>query len=266
MRTWTMRSPEGVELELPIATPAPRMAAYAIDLMAVGLLVLTLFVLLALGTPAADWIVEQTDRWSESTGRGDTGEAMAALLPVMIVVMLVSYFGEVLYFGLWETATRGLTPGKYIVRLRVVGLDGQLTAKAVWVRNLLRVADMLPSGYAVGLIAMLVSDHGQRLGDHAAGTLVIRTDRVEQPPKIELPPALEPLPLSREQLERLGPQELHLARATLRRNQGAAADPELLDDVARSLAKRLGLDADELHDPLRLLQRIVLTGERRGRT
>jgi uncharacterized RDD family membrane protein YckC len=262
-----MRSPEGVELVLPVATPAPRIAAYAIDFLLVAVVAIGAFVLLLLGTPLAEWLNERFQRWAEETQTGDQNAALAALAPLFVLMLVAFTFGEVLYFGLWEALTRGLTPGKYLVRLRVVGLGGQpLDAKAAFLRNLLRMVDVLPSSYVIGLVTMIMSKRGQRLGDHAAGTLVIRTDRVERPVDPVVPDGLEPLALSREQLARLGTRELTLVRSTLRRCE-SAADPrsELLLQVAEALATRLELPREELSDPLRLLQRTLLTAQRANR-
>jgi uncharacterized RDD family membrane protein YckC len=260
-----MRSPEGVELSLPVATPAPRIAAYAIDFLFVASVAFGLIVLVLLGTPAAEWMAERVKRWTEGGASGNQQDALAAIAPLLVIVLLVFTFGEFLYFGLWEGLTRGLTPGKYLLRLRVVGLGGEpLEIKAALLRNLLRMVDVLPSSYAIGLVTMLVSERGQRLGDHAAGTLVIRTDRVERPVEPALPPDLEPLALSREQIARLGARELALVRGALRRFEAAGGGGryELLEQVAQALATRLDLPEQELRDPLRLLQRALVTAQR----
>ena len=263
----TVRSPEGVELSLPIAGPGPRMAAYALDLVLVVLVMFGLSLLLVLALPAAQWFSEWTHKWSERMQQGASEDAMLALLPIVLLLIVLGYFSELLYFGLWEMATRGRTPGKYLVGMRVVGMEGQpLDAKSAMIRNLLRAVDTLPGGYAVGLIAMVASEYGQRLGDHAAGTLVIRTDRVERAPDLVLPSALEPLALSREQLGKLGAPELALVRGTLRRMEGADGGPrhEIVREAAVALVTRLGLDPALEPDPVRLLQRLLLTVERRA--
>jgi hypothetical protein len=190
------------------------------------------------------------------------------MAPLILACVLVVYFGELLYFSLWELATRGFTPGKYLVGLRVVGSDGQpVDAKAIFLRNVLRAVDVLPSGYVIGLVTMIGSRHGQRLGDHAAGTLVIRTDRVEAPAALELPEGLEPLALSREQLSRLGARELMLVRSTLRRLHGAqpanAQDSALVQQVANAVCTRLGIAEGEAKPAERLLQRVLVTAARR---
>lgn len=263
----TVRSPEGVELALPIAGPAPRIAAYAIDLVLVWIVMALLLFLFALALPAGAWFGKWVATWQERASHASGDDAMLVLLPFLILIVVLQYFSELLYFGLWETATRGRTPGKYAVGLRVVGMEGQpVDAKSAMVRNLLRAVDVLPSGYAIGLVAVVASRYGQRLGDLAAGTLVIRTERVQKPPELVLPSELEPIALSREQLHKLGLPELTLARATLRRLQRASAEQRmaLLTDAAHALTTRLALDPRAEPDPQRLLERLLLTAERRA--
>jgi uncharacterized RDD family membrane protein YckC len=262
----TVRSAEGVELELPIAGPAPRMAAYMIDLvLVVGMLVLVV-ILFALAQPVAAWFGDHLARFRGSSLQDD--EKTLALAPVMVAFVVALYFGEFVYFSAWELATRGLTPGKYLLGLRVVGSSGQpVDAKAVILRNALRVVDVLPSGYTLGLVTMIGSRYGQRLGDHAAGTIVIRTDKIEAPAPLDLPADLEPLALSREQLTRLGERELTLIRSTLRRVHSAEAantqKDALLKHIAHVLVERLGIDPSETNPPERLLQRVLVTAQRK---
>ena len=262
----TVRSAEGVELELPIAGPAPRMAAYMIDVVLVVGMLIVILVLTALSPPISAWFGERLADLKPGKLRGE--ESYAALAPLMVALTVALYFGEFVYFSAWELATRGLTPGKYLLGLRVVGSAGQpLDAKAVILRNALRVVDILPSGYTIGLVTMIGSRYGQRLGDHAAGTIVIRTDKIQAPAPLDLPADLEPLALSREQLARLGERELTLIRSTLRRVHGAEAantqNTALLEQIAHVLVDRLGIDASETDSPERLLQRVLVTAQRK---
>jgi uncharacterized RDD family membrane protein YckC len=78
-----------------------------------------------------------------------------------------------LYYIVCEALT-GMTIGKRIVGIRVVAEDGEhVSLGAAVVRNLLRPVDGL-FFYLVGAIFALTSPHRQRLGDRAAGTLVVR--------------------------------------------------------------------------------------------
>lgn len=78
------------------------------------------------------------------------------------------------YFILMEGLFRGQTLGKNILRLRVLMADGTpITFPAAVVRNLLRVADFLPAAYLVGAVAIFLNPRAQRIGDLAAGTVVV---------------------------------------------------------------------------------------------
>lgn len=96
---------------------------------------------------------------------------------------ILSFF--LFYFGypmLMEWTHSGRTLGKVLFHLRVVDIQGRrLTGPQIVIRNLFRVVDGFPVFYAVGGIAAFLSPRFQRLGDHAAGTLVIRTDTRGQP-------------------------------------------------------------------------------------
>ncbi|HKY93555.1 MAG TPA: RDD family protein [Nevskiaceae bacterium] len=79
-----------------------------------------------------------------------------------------------LYHPVLEIAQRGLTPGKRFARIRIVMRDGSPpTFGALLVRNLFRLVDSLPMFYALGLLVMMVTHRPSRIGDLAAGTLVV---------------------------------------------------------------------------------------------
>lgn len=81
------------------------------------------------------------------------------------------------YFLLLEWLRRGSTPGKAALRLRVVSASGEpIGLQDSAVRNLLRIVDFLPFAYVVGGICAMVSRDGRRLGDMAAGTVVVRVE------------------------------------------------------------------------------------------
>ncbi len=88
-----------------------------------------------------------------------------------------------LYYVLFEALNDGQTPGKRLMRLRVV-LDGGLavTFEASAIRNIVRFVDLQPVFlYAVGMVSLVTSSRGKRLGDMAAGTLVVKEDLTRQP-------------------------------------------------------------------------------------
>jgi uncharacterized RDD family membrane protein YckC len=79
------------------------------------------------------------------------------------------------YFLVSEAAWNGQTLGKRAARLRVVGDHGEpLTLGQAAIRNLVRIVDFLPVFYAIGMLTLFINGRGKRLGDFAAGTLVVR--------------------------------------------------------------------------------------------
>ncbi|MEO7798956.1 MAG: RDD family protein [Opitutaceae bacterium] len=144
-----VRTPEGVSFSFRLASPVLRLAALIIDLAAV----------------AAAWSV------------------IATILSIFQLISkdLVGLVTAVGYFVLSEGYSiftewrwRGQTIGKRLLRLRVVDEGGlRLTFAQVVLRNLLRFVDVLPFAYLVGGLTAVLTRRGQRLGDLAAGTLVI---------------------------------------------------------------------------------------------
>src|SRR5262249_29525508 len=131
------------------------------------------------------WAAEQL-RSMLPTPSEDPEVLVGAVLALMALLVLLQVAFEMLYFVAMEISTGGRSIGKRVLRLRVVRDGGfPLGVRESLIRNLLRVADALPANYMVGLVAMLVSDQGKRLGDLAAGTVVIRLDA---------PAAAQPLP------------------------------------------------------------------------
>ena len=146
---WRVRTPEGVAFTFRLASPVLRMVALIID-------------------------------WATVTAALSLlGSAVALLKPlnadVAGMIGVVAYFGlQQGYSILMEWRWRGQSLGKRLLRLRVVDERGlRLTFSQVALRNLLRFVDALPFAYLVGGVAAVVTARGQRLGDLAAGTLVV---------------------------------------------------------------------------------------------
>lgn len=79
------------------------------------------------------------------------------------------------YFWAQEAAFNGQTLGKRAARLRVVGQNGEpVSFSQAGIRNLVRFVDFLPLWYGIGLVTLFVNGRGRRLGDLAAGTVVVR--------------------------------------------------------------------------------------------
>ena len=266
----TLLSPEGVALDLPLCGPGPRILAYAADFFLIAALALLLFLLLVFVTPLAGWLSE----WAQDIDQtledkpGDSDALLLLMLPLIVAFVLFASLSETLYFTFWELVTGGRSPGKVLLGLRVVGAGGApLDFRSSLIRNLLRIVDVLPSSYLLGLISIVLSSGGQRLGDHAADTFVIRTDRVQPAPPVDFGGGLQPLALSRSQLENLGVPELSLARGTLRRLDRTSGERRqaLIQEAVSALRQRLGLEEDSPEDPVRFLKQVVITAEREAR-
>ena len=144
----SLKTPEGVTIQLCAAGPVPRLAAWAIDLAIRALVLILLAVVFA---------------FIPSVGGG----------LLAIIAFLLEWFYPVLF----ETLANGQTPGKKVMGLVVVHRNGSpVTLNGSVIRNLLRVADFLPFLFTAGFVSMLVTRHFQRLGDLAADTLVIYRD------------------------------------------------------------------------------------------
>jgi uncharacterized RDD family membrane protein YckC len=151
----TITTPEGVELDLQLAGLGSRFIAQSVDLLIKGALI----VLIAVSLSAL----------------GLTG--VAIMLPAF---MLVLYAYDVLF----ETFGNGRTPGKRAMRLRVVRTGGEpVDFMSSAIRNVLRLIDGIPTSYVPGMISILATKRNQRLGDLAAGTIVIHEDPVAAPPR-----------------------------------------------------------------------------------
>ena len=91
------------------------------------------------------------------------------------IVVFALFWG---YYMVFEITTNGQSPGKLALGLRVIKEGGYPISFAdSAIRNLVRVVDFLPFCYGAGLFVMLINKNWQRLGDLAAGTLVVKTSR-----------------------------------------------------------------------------------------
>jgi uncharacterized RDD family membrane protein YckC len=266
-----VRSAEQVALHLPIAGPGTRILAYAIDYSVIFAIGAGLFVLLVLTTPLMTYLLEIIQPWLEALRGGGSGLKTRMPPDVMLfafaLLTLVGLVIEFVYFVISEATTGGRSLGKRTIGLRVVGDDGfPLTGRASVVRNLLRAVDILPTSYVVGLVAMLASSRGQRLGDLAAGTLVVRLDRaVEALPVNEFDDAHSPFRFSRTQLAALGSTEKTLLRQTLRRLESLDTEQgtQVVQRTATVLRTHLGLDASQFGDDERFLRALLAALDRR---
>ena len=225
--------PEHGQLSLPVAGLGARLAAALLDAsLALGV---------ALAAMAVGAYAVVGGAGGDPTLLAGAAVAIFALVPVLFPLV-------------FELAGRGRSPGKRVLRLRVLSADGSpATGGQLALRNVLRLIDFLPFGYLVGLLAAFASPRGQRLGDLVAGTLVIREDAGAL---VELTGAAQTPPAGGD-LAGIGPGLLQAAQ--LLSAPGRQLDPavrrtrvaELIAAVRRQRPDLAGDTDDELWERLR---------------
>ncbi len=155
--TTRLATPDNVELEFRLAGPGSRLLALVIDALICGALYAALIIILVVA--------------GFSFGGSDATSSWLTVL-VLFAFFLIRW-GYYLFF---EIRLRGQTPGKRAMGIRAVREGGlPLGIRHSLIRNLLRVVDSFPQPLCiVGGVSVLATRKGQRLGDLAAGTVVIR--------------------------------------------------------------------------------------------
>jgi len=215
--TRRVSTPEGIELTLVLAGPVPRALAWATD-----------FLLRAMVVIGAVMIAGYF---------GGAGWGLAAI---------VAFFVEWLAPAWFEVRWNGQTPGKRALGIAVVHDDG---TPVRWgpslTRNLLRAVDFMPFFYGLGLVSMLANRDFKRLGDLAAGTVVVYAPgRPVARALPEAPPIAPPVPLSLEEQRvvlELAERSPSLTAERLEELAGLAAPITGAPDGAASAARLLGM-------------------------
>jgi uncharacterized RDD family membrane protein YckC len=207
----TISTPEGVQLALPLAGIGSRFFALLIDYLICGVaMVIAILAALAIG--------------------GDVAATIVAVTAVLAI--------NVVYFTLFEVFGGGRTLGKRATGLRVVtDGGGQVGLRASLIRNIIRVLELAALVYAPAIVSVLATRNNQRLGDLAAGTLVIRDTKVER--VVTAPPAP---PVSADRyaswdVTGIGEEEAGAVRSFLERR--SQLRPGARRALAQQLAERL---------------------------
>jgi uncharacterized RDD family membrane protein YckC len=165
-----IETPEQVDLRLPIAGIGSRFIAILGDsvIQVVAEVVLILIFVIFVSAAQREHIMEMSDT------------AAKWFLAALFLFHFLLYWG---YFALFEAFWNGQTPGKRLVKIRVIKDSGrQITLFEALARNLIRVIDVFPPNlYLVGLITMLCNRQQKRLGDFVAGTIVVHERTTDQP-------------------------------------------------------------------------------------
>jgi uncharacterized RDD family membrane protein YckC len=155
------------------------------------------------------------------------------------------------YYIFFEMLWNGQTPGKRLVGLRVLRSDGTpITLTESIIRNLVRFVDFLPLFYGLGVVVMFVNAQSRRLGDLAAGTLVVRDradltlDNLTEIPQLQSSLAV-PAQIIEEvatwPIERLTEADIQLAEGYLHRRTDLENGPHLAQQILRRLLARMEL-------------------------
>jgi uncharacterized RDD family membrane protein YckC len=208
-------TPEGVEVELTLAGIGSRFIAAGIDFTIQILVVIALAVLLR---PA-----------------GDAGFAVFTS-----VVFALIFFYDVLF----EVLGRGRTPGKRSSGLRVVGPGGRpITLVRSAIRNILRIIDILPGFYGIGMTVIFITPRNQRIGDLVARTHVVRDRYADSSaaPTIVLP-RVDTGPAATWDVSAVAADDVATVRAFLERRDAlhSQARLELAGQLAGRLRPRVG--------------------------
>jgi uncharacterized RDD family membrane protein YckC len=216
-----VETPEAIDLMLRPASVVPRALAYVIDLGIRGVILGLAYLVLGF--------------------LGHIGVGLIALL-----TFLISWW----YMVLFEVLNQGRSPGKQLMKLRVLNDDGTPVGWAgSLLRNLLRVVDLLPFGYAIGILSSLLHPNFKRLGDLVAGTLVVHQERVHarfaMPQVIPLAPPFT-----------LGLAEQQAILAFAERQNGLSMSRR--EELAALLAEPLGVERSEASARLNRIAQALL--------
>ena len=225
----------GVDVEMRIAGPGGRSYAFVIDWHIRVLLVLAWYILGALLLSGSLSVTEGLD-----------GALSSGFLFVVVIPSAALFF---LYHPILEIVMQGRTPGKRIAGIRIVTQSGDVPGvSAILIRNVLRLVDSLPGVYVVGLTAAILTEQSVRIGDMAAGTLLVYEDADQKNVFSQV---------SGDAIARIGLDNLQLTQELIERWPELAAETRF--ELGCNLLKRLDVEvpADEdavlsaLHDLVR---------------
>ncbi|HMF29135.1 MAG TPA: RDD family protein, partial [Candidatus Cybelea sp.] len=173
-RTLEVRTPESIAFSYELAGLGSRFLALAVDQA------IQIAVLVAIFAGLVFWAVRSVPRQSIPAADIKVGESIA--IAVIVVISFAVLFG---YFIVFEAIWNGQTPGKKLLGIRVVRDGGYpIDFGASLIRNLIRVGEQLVGYYAIAAISALISPENKRIGDLAAGTIVVRDARLARPTEL----------------------------------------------------------------------------------
>jgi uncharacterized RDD family membrane protein YckC len=216
----TIETPEQTLLEFPLAGIGSRFLAIALD------------TLLQVGAYIVLWLIAallSIEGFLPTVGK-QWGVAIVIFLAFLV------QFG---YYTTFESVWNGQTPGKRWTHLRVIQDSGRpISPYDAILRNLLRIVDSLPTLYAVGIVTILLSRENKRVGDYAAGTVVIHEKPLLGVGSIWSVAAVPAQATPAIRAVSMTVDELRLVETFFERR--ASLDPDVRRSMARQIAQRLG--------------------------
>ncbi|MGG5507732.1 MULTISPECIES: RDD family protein [unclassified Myroides] len=225
MAKLTINTTQNIEIDFKVASVGERMLAFILD-MIFKILYLIVFYYLDYLFKLSNYFMQ--DVWSFN----------AYWIIVSIPLIFYSFF--------FETFLQGLTPGKKILGIKVIKIDGyQATVIDYFVRWILRVLDIVASNGVVAVCSVIFTDKSQRLGDIFAGTTVISTkSRIHLSTTIFQEVEEEYKPLL-PQVIRLSDADIGVVKEIYLKYKGNQ-DFSLIKALARKLESELGIDKRKL--------------------
>jgi uncharacterized RDD family membrane protein YckC len=235
--TLDIQTPENVAFGYQVAGIGSRFLATLVDTLLIVILQIVVIMVLLLVLSAFDLLGETIAAW---------------VFAALGIVGFLFFWGYYIFF---EMLWNGQTPGKRWVGLRVIRADGTpITLSESFIRNLTRLVDFLPAAYGLGIISMFLDKQSRRLGDLAAGTLVVH-DRA--PISIQSLAARRTanltiqghklVPLDGFPLERLTNDDLALIEDFLLRREQLTHREMLANQILNTLHTHLGLAAPAMN-------------------
>jgi uncharacterized RDD family membrane protein YckC len=178
LRRVAIQTPEGVALDFALGGPGSRALAWIVDQI---ILYVLLSALLMAGAFAYAYVISPVliDRFSDLSQKDLNLWALA-------IASIIGFAITHGYFIYYEACRRGQTPGKQFAKIRVVRDDGQpISFREATLRSFIGWIDM--GFFAIGLLLIILNRSEKRLGDMAAGTLVIQDEKVSQHQVLTIP-------------------------------------------------------------------------------
>ncbi|MFQ3548611.1 MAG: RDD family protein [Armatimonadota bacterium] len=160
----SLDTPENVKIDYELAGLGSRGTAIIID----GLIQFAMIAILAgafIGFNLFEW--NNLANWA---------------IGLIFIMLFLIFFGYHLFF---ELIWNGQTPGKRLLNIRAIREEGMpADSMGIAIRNIVRILDFLPSVYLIGILFAFFSAQNKRVGDYAAGTLVVKEIKKYEKPKI----------------------------------------------------------------------------------